>query len=211
MYRSFFIFAKLARISCLAAATLPMSNTAFANHADAKVDKFQTSLETFHFFFEQRFLLRLKAEEELLTGEIKPHIEQILVGMNAVDPSVRIDPQYTEEPAYGGGWELAQKIFEVGSRSAILRAEDTGNIRLGLEFNEGKFVHLLLNQWSYSIYEEAAFHFNRVRERLAMLSMLSHQISQDLLERKLPGIIQELGSKFWQQIMDIVETKMTEP
>ena len=176
------------------------------------VDKFQTSLETFHFFFERQFLLRLKAEEGFLTGDIKPHIEQMLVDMNAIDPSVRIDPHYTEEPDYGGGWELAQRVFEIGSRSAILRAEaDAGNIRLGPQFNEYKFVHLLLNQWSYPIYGEAEFHFKKVGERLARLSMFRHQLNQDLLERKLPGIIRELYSRFWQQIVDTVERKMTEP
>lgn len=176
------------------------------------VDKFHESLETFHFFFESQFLLRLKADESILRGEIKPHIERMLADMNAVNQSVRIDDQYTEELAYGDGWELAQRIFEIGSRSAILRAEaDAGNISLGSEFNEWKFVHLLLNQWGYSIYEEAIFHFRKVGERLARLSMLLHHFNQNALERKMPAIIQELQNRFWEQIADTVEKKMTEP
>lgn len=175
------------------------------------VDRFQSSLETFHFFFEPNLLLRLKADEALLTNEVKPYTERMLAGMSAVNQSVRIDPHYTEQSDYGDGWELATKIFEMGSRSAMLRAEaDAGNITLGPQFNEYKLTHLLLNQWGYSIDREAQFHFNKVGERLAMLSMLHHQRSQDFVERKLPSIIDEIRNRFLQEIVDTVERKMTE-
>jgi hypothetical protein len=144
-----------------------------------------------------------------LREELKPYIERMLSDMNAANPSVDADPGYTERGDYGEGWELSTKIFEVGSRSAILSAEaDTGDITLGAQFNEGKFVHLLLNQWGYSVDREAVFHFNGVAERLAVLYSRGNP---SLVERKLPQIMEELQNRFLQQIVDTVRGKMAEP
>lgn len=112
------------------------------------IDKYDNKLTTFHFFFEPHLLLRIKADKELIDEDVKLHIARELSKSRAVNTSVRTDDTYTEEPDYGEGWGLAQKVFEYGSRSAILKAEsDAGNVRLGVQFNEGKFMHLLLNQW----------------------------------------------------------------
>ena len=173
------------------------------------VDKFQRQLETFHFFFEPHLLLRIKADERCLADGVKPYVEQILSSMNALSPSVHIDPHYTEEPDYGDGWDVATKIFELGSKSAILRAEaDANNIRLGPQFNEGKLLHLVLNQWGYSVYQEATLHFRITVERLAMHFSRGNL---DLLERKYPDIIKELQNGFWQEIVKVVSTKIAEP
>jgi len=54
---------------------------------------------------------------------------------------------------------------------------------VGKEFNEGKFMHLLLNQWGHLTRQETRLHFSIVGERLAVLYS-GGNIS--LVERKLP-------------------------
>jgi hypothetical protein len=94
------------------------------------VDEFDTRLETFHFFFEQQFLLRVKADERLHTESIMPFVEEKLTELNATNRNMRLDRGYTEENDYVEGWALAQRIFETGSRAAILMAEArAGNAR----------------------------------------------------------------------------------
>ena len=97
-----------------------------------------------------------------MAGDITLFIRERLDDMNAARIEVTPDPNYTEADGYGDGWEVAQKLFEIGSRSAILKAEgDTGNVRLGEQYNEGKLVHTFLNQWGYTTDKEAEFHFGR--------------------------------------------------
>lgn len=173
------------------------------------IDKFESRTTTFHFFFEPHLLLRMKADKNFINQDIKPHIVQKLSKLNVVNPSVRIDDNYTEEPDYGDGWEVAQKIFELGSRSAILKAEsDVGNVSLGPQFNEGKFMHLLLNQWGHSVNQEAQVHLNVVGERLAVLYS-RHRI--DLVERKLSQILTQLQNTFFPRIESLVIREMTKP
>lgn len=172
------------------------------------IDNFQDNLSTFHFFFEPYILLRIKAEEDLITQQIQPYIERRLSELNATNPSVHIDPSYSEEPSYGEGWEIAQKMFEFGGRSAILKAEsDIGNVQLGPEFNEGKFMHLLLNQWGYSTRQEALLHFKIVGERFAVIYSGTNI---DLVRERLPQILSQLESRFFSQIEDSVRRTITE-
>ena len=179
------------------------------NFVEPIVDKFQNSLSTFHFFFEPHLLLRIKAEDALIIQEIKPYIETTLKDLNATNPSASVDASYSEESDYGDGWEIAQEIFESGSRSAILKAEsDVGNVKLGLQFNEGKFMHLLLNQWGHSIRQEALIHFKIVGERLAILYSGGNT---NLVERTLPQILTQLQVTFFPQVDELVKRKMTQP
>ena len=168
------------------------------------IDHFDTSLTTFHFFFEPHLLLRLKADEQLVTEKLRPTLKRRLSDMNATIRSIGIDAQYTEEPDYGDGWKLAQKFFEYGSRSAIARG-DTG-LTLGAQFNEFKFVHLLLNQWGYSIDKEALFHFKKVAERLAMHFSNGNL---NLVKKKLSQIMTELEPTL-EQISVVVKRKLAE-
>jgi hypothetical protein len=172
-------------------------------------EAFQPQLRTFHFFFEPNgLLLRLEAEDTIVSETIKPYIEKRLTEMAASNQSVRVDPGYTEQQDYGQGWELALRIFELGSRSAILAAENSaGTTRLGSQFNEGKFVHLILNQWGYAISEEAVFHFNSVIERLAVIFSSGNM---EVVARRVPQFLGEMQQTFLQQMTDIVKRKMSE-
>lgn len=128
--------------------------------------------------------------------------------MTASKQSVRVDPGYTEEQDYGQGWELALRIFELGSRSAILAAEGSaGATRLGSQFNEGKFVHLILNQWGYAIKQEVVFHFNSVVERLAVIFSAGNM---EVVGRRVPQFLGEMQQIFLQQVADSVKRKMSE-
>jgi hypothetical protein len=174
------------------------------------VERFQANLQTFHFFFEPNgLLLRLRGEDGFLTGTIKPWVEEKLTQMNASSRSVRIEADYSEERDYGQGWELALKIFEIGSRSSILSGvSQTGRVQLGNEFNEAKFAHCLLNQWGYSIDEEAVLHFNTVVERYAVIFS---SINFARVQAKLPQIIAEMQMQYLQQIADDIRRRMVEP
>lgn len=103
-------------------------------------------MSTFHFFFEPYLLLRIRADKDFIAQHIQPYVVQKISALKVVAPSIRIDDSYTEEPDYEDGWKVAHRIFELGSRSAVLKAEsEVGNVRLEPQFNERKFVHLLLN------------------------------------------------------------------
>ena len=172
------------------------------------VDEFDGRFITFHFFFERQFLLRLKAEETLLTESVIPFIDRKLSALNAANRSVRVDAGYTEEHDYADGWQLAQRIFEVGSRLAILKSEaSVGNVVAGPQLNEGKFVHLLLNQSGYSTGGEAEFHSERLVERL---EMLYSGFNIALVNRKHGQILAELRNNF-QTIAELVNRRITEP
>ena len=177
------------------------------NFVKPVVDKFQESISTFHFFFEPHLLLRIRADKAMITDEIVPFVNQKLTDLGVNNPSVDVDPNYSEQADYGEGWNVAQKLFEFGSRSAILKAEsDSGSIILGPQFNEGKFMHLILNQWGHSIEQEARIHLDRVGERLAMHYS---QGNIDLLRRKLPHIVGELLVRYFPQIDEFVRSEIT--
>jgi hypothetical protein len=172
------------------------------------VDEFDGRFVTFHFFFERQFLLRMKAEERLHTESIMPFIERKLTELNATNRNVRLDRGYTEEHDYADGWVLAQRIFENGSRASILIAEaQAGNATAGPQFNEGKFVHLVLNQCGYTIEREASFHFDRLVERL---EMLYSGFNLDTVNRKHHSICEEVWNSFGQPIKQLVGARITE-
>jgi hypothetical protein len=173
------------------------------------VDEFDTRLTTFHFFFERQFLLRVKADENLHTESIIPFVNRKLTELNATGRNVRLDRGYTEERDYGNGWSLAQKIFENGSRAAMLMAEaEAGSATVGVQFNTGKFVHLLLNQSGHTIPNEASFHFERFIERL---EVIYSNFNFDIVNRKHQGITQEVWNAFGERIQDIVKTRIADP
>jgi hypothetical protein len=173
------------------------------------IDESETSLSTFHFFFEPHLLLRMKADKNSLVGKIKPYVDRKLADLHVSNPSVRIDDGYTEEPDYRDGWEIAKRMFEFGSKAAILKAEsEGGHVKLGSQFNEGKFIHLLLNQWGYSRSQEAHFHLKAVGERLALIHSGS---SVELAKTKLPQILRELENDFFPRIDDMVRRIMAQP
>ncbi len=173
------------------------------------VDEFDSRFSTFHFFFERQFLLRVKADERLHTESIIPFIESKLTELNATNRNVRLDRGYTEEHDYADGWALAQRIFENGSRASILIAEaEAANATAGPQFNEGKFVHLLLNQCGRTIEREASFHFDRFIERLEM-HYSGYKV--DTVNRKHGGICQEVWNSFGERIKQIVKTRIAEP
>lgn len=133
------------------------------------VDEFDSRFTAFHFFFERQrqFFLRMKADENLHTESIIPFANRKLDELNAANRNVRLDRGYTEEQDYSNGWILAQRMFENGSRAALLMAEaEAGIATVGTQFNKGKFVHLILNQCGDTIGKEASFHFDRFIERL---------------------------------------------
>jgi len=173
------------------------------------IDEFENSLSTFHFFFEPHLLLRIKADRNFISEHIKPYVDRKLADLHVSNPSVRIDDSYTEEPDYRDGWGVAQRIFEFGSRSAILGAEsEEGRVQLGPQFNEGKFMHLLLNQWGYSRSQEAHLHLKVVGERLALIHSGSNI---ELVRTKLPQILRELENSFFPRIDDLVRRVMAQP
>ena len=173
------------------------------------IDRFGRNLSTFHFFFEPYLLLRIKADKNFIIQSIQPDVIQRLSALNAVGRSVRVDDSYTERPSYGDGWDVAQRIFELGSKSAILKAEsDVGNVTLGPQFNEGKFIHLLLNQSGRSRNQEAHFHLKCVGERLAVEYCGSNI---GLVRRKLPQIIADLQNNFFPRIDNLVMGIMAQP
>jgi hypothetical protein len=83
-----------------------------------------------------------------------------------------------------------------------------GNIKLGPQFNENKFMHLLLNQWGYAIDQEASIHLFAVAERLAMLFS---EGDVELANKKLPDIWSRLQNKFLQEITDLVKKEFPSP
>jgi hypothetical protein len=173
------------------------------------VDEFESRFTTFHFFFERQFLLRVRADENLHTASIIPFVNRKLTELNATDLNVRLDRGYTEEPDYLDGWPLAQKMFETESRTAILMAEaEAGNVRAGPQFNEGKFIHLLLNQRGCTTDREALFHFETAIERL---EMLFSENNMELVSRKHRAIYQEVWNSFGERIQEIVKTRIDEP
>jgi hypothetical protein len=172
------------------------------------IDECENSLSTFHFFFEPHLLLRIKADTNSLVGKIKPCVDRKLTDLHVSNPSVRIDDGYTEEPDYRDGWEIAKRMFEFGSKSAILKAEsEKGHPKLGCQFNEGKFIHLLLNQWGYTRNQEAHFHLKAVGERLALVHSGG---SVELAKTKLPQILKELENDLFPRIDDMVRRTMAQ-
>jgi len=173
------------------------------------IDECGNSLSTFHFFFEPHLLLRMKADKNSLVERIKPYADRKLADLHVSNPSVRIDDGYTEEPDYRDGWEIAKRMFEFGSKAAILKAEsEGGHVQLGPQFNEGKFIHLLLNQWGHSRSQEAHFHLKTVGERLALIHSGS---SVESAKTKLPQILRELENDFFPRIDDMVRRIMAQP
>jgi len=65
--------------------------------------------------------------------------------------------EYGEE-----GWKIAQKLFEYSSRSALHVASGKRDAEVEPKnlFDEGKFVHMILNSFGYDLLREAAFHQN---------------------------------------------------
>jgi len=104
---------------------------------------------------------------------------------------------------------LSQRIFEYGSKAAILIAEtEAGNATAGPQFNEGKFVHLLLNQCGYGTEREAWFHFE---ELVARLEILYSGYNLDIVNQKHRRIFKELWDSFAQPIAELVRRRIVEP
>jgi len=177
------------------------------------VDRFQSELQTFHFFFDPvgHLHLRLRAEDRFVTETIKPYVEDLLTRTDmrsrGVSRPLKIARDYNEERDYGQGWELAMKIFEMGSRSAILTSEAQTATTLGREFNETKFVHLLLNQWGYGPEEEASFYFKKTVEILALDRFFS---AWDRVRPVLSGqFLEEMQTSFEEQLADAIKRKVS--
>lgn len=146
-------------------------------------------LETFHFFFEPFLDLRFQIKKE---DDIPKAKEFILSLINQELPKEKIfviskngrffpknSPEFSEyfgeEEDFGkDGWMIAKKFFEIGSRFALCKMDENkdrvilkkvGGVIEG-KFDEGKFIHLILNQLGYSTPDEAQFHLNRFFERL---------------------------------------------
>jgi hypothetical protein len=171
------------------------------------IDHFENSIVTFHFFFEPHLLLRIESEEDFVIRQLRPYVEQKLGELKAVIKSVIIDGKYSEAPNYRDGWEVAKKMFEYGSRAAIKIAEcEIQAITLGSDFNEGKFMHLLLNQFGHDRRQEAIIHLKVVGERLAIEYSNGNMKK---VEERLPEICRQLRTQFFPQIDGLVKTAMT--
>ncbi len=150
-------------------------------------------LKTFHFFFEPFLDLRIqvKKEEQILEAkeiilkiiDWKLQNEKVFVVFkngNFLPTNLPNFLEYFgEEEDFGkDGWAITKKFFEIGSRFALCKMDEKKDRKLSKRigesnegrFEEGKFVHLILNQLGYSTLDEANFHLNRCLERLIRIS-----------------------------------------
>jgi hypothetical protein len=134
-------------------------------------------IESFHFFFEGKYgidlLLRLKLKEEAMRDRAKDIINKMLS-----EALVRIGDDYRGEVEKFGkdGWKIAQKYFEIASRVSISKV-DGSDIRKA--FNEGHFVHYLLNPNGYDDAAEMLFHLHSFIGRLLIKNNLQ-EINEDV-------------------------------
>jgi hypothetical protein len=167
------------------------------------LDKLETErlIENFHFLFEPNFelLFRVRIRDGSDVERTKAIISDGLGSVANLCERIDYDENYTGEGdtqadySFGGeGWLYAQRFLDIGSRIALLSRlvrygkKPLSAGRLDSQFNEGKFVHLLLNQHGYSTTDEANFHFfGSVERALRSLQVFSKLES---MEKSLQGL-----------------------
>jgi hypothetical protein len=107
------------------------------------------SLLSFHFLFEPEysvFRIRAREEDDLdhITRIIRSNLEQVR-DFVSIDQEEELFFEYRGESEHFGddGWQLAQKMFEMGTKLAIAVADP--EFRKSLGFNAGKIVHCMMN------------------------------------------------------------------
>lgn len=161
-------------------------------------------LETFHFFFEPNFLLRMKPKSTEITDQIHSTIEMYLPNAkDMITPLRSSHGEYTGElEDYGeDGWTITKKVFELGSRMAIALADP--NSKKGRKFSAGKLLHCFLNSLGYSIF------FKRLNDRVVTREALHHLdefIGRMLILRKKPTMDLEIESEIERLTKDQVSS-----
>jgi hypothetical protein len=105
-------------------------------------------LVSFHFLFEPQhelFRIRLSTPSsiERVKQLVREQLEQVKDLVVTEDP--KLYGEYSGEAGHFGedGWQLAQKMFEMGTRLAIAMADPEFSKEIG--FQPGKIVHCMMN------------------------------------------------------------------
>lgn len=171
--------------------------------------EFERDIETFHFFREPGHLLfRIlckDGKEETVKSSILTMAAPLRADGTLSEVKSWKDANYSEADSFGeDGWKVAQRFFELGSRLGMMRTEYSHDGKqLPWNFNEGKFVHLILNQWGYAVGQEADFHFKTSGERLALLRF---KFDPGNTRKYLPEILARMYSETFPKIIDIVNS-----
>jgi hypothetical protein len=131
------------------------------------IQRFEDRIETYHHFFEPQLLVRVRADESVITKDIVPFLELKKAELKYRITSLKLDPNYDERRDFGDGWPLALRLFEMSSRAAILKLESAPE-RLGPKFEQTYFSHLLFNEIGLTWREECLLHYEEALGRLAL-------------------------------------------
>jgi hypothetical protein len=137
------------------------------------INEFQEDkINRFHFLNESRdgfFLLRIRADEEIIEKEIKPKVNEKSQNLNVKKNEISLEYPEQEKAQFGpNGEEIAYRILQEASRSYLVRLEnDEKGLNLNDKYRPIYFGHLFLNAWNFGFLQEALEHWNELTERLA--------------------------------------------
>lgn len=127
----------------------------FVNPLIKSIDKLKI-MDTFFFTFQHGFfLLRIK----ILNKKNKEKIEELILKYLPKNFFIVPEKYDGEKKFYGSdGWKIVQKFYEYSSRF-VLGLFDK-KFKKGEWFENGKLIHVFLNQHCYTSLDELGFHQN---------------------------------------------------
>jgi len=155
-----------------------------------------SDLTSFHFLFEPEphglFRMRLSSEDTIGKAKqvVKSNLQQvrdfvIIKGDDELFGDYRGESEHFGED----GWQLAQKMFEMGTRLAIARVDSQFGKSRG--FDIGKIVHCMMNpnfgQLEYNFYLEQYVGRVMLKERKSTIDEEVENEARRLLDEKLQG------------------------
>ena len=155
-----------------------------------------SDLTSFHFLFEPEphglFRMRLSSEDTIGKAKqvVKSNLQQVRDFVVIKDDDELFGDYRGESEHFGeDGWQLAQKMFEMGTRLAIARVDSQFGKSRG--FNIGKIVHCMMNpnfgQLEYNFYLEQYVGRVMLKERKSTIDEEVESEAKRLLDEKLQG------------------------
>lgn len=112
---------------------------------------------TFHYFFENenyKNRLEIRIDSDYDKIQIKQWLRNFFGNIGIEEIIFEEFKPETDLNQYGDAWIVAEKFFEISSRtSIIIKNESPSNL-----FRETKFIHCFLNQLGYDSLGKASFH-----------------------------------------------------
>ena len=154
-------------------------------------------VRSFHYFFEDdpHLLFRVEVGDDERVDVAKDLVKKVLdEDARQIIDEFDVDRPYAgEAESYGeNGWNIAKRVFELGSRMAISLFDE--KFDRGKSFQQTKLIHCFLNPQGV---QEADFHLDTFIGRVLIESGKTKldQVAREAIERQFARALEERGNR----------------